>query len=136
MLKKTHSCFNVSIEDKIAHITLSRGEAMNTMTKEFWNELPAIVREIDRDALARVIVISSTGKHFSGGMDTTVFTGDRDAPKHDRYIMAEALRSNIRHIQHSFSKVQVADIHVDQESLREPPAGNVNKILVNQELVN
>ncbi|MEM8616634.1 MAG: enoyl-CoA hydratase, partial [Pseudomonadota bacterium] len=43
MLKKTHTCFNVTINDKVAHIELSRGEAMNTMTKAFWNELPAIV---------------------------------------------------------------------------------------------
>ena len=62
MLKKTHECFTVSIEDNVAHITMNRPQAMNAMNKAFWNELPKIVREIDRDALARVIVISSTGK--------------------------------------------------------------------------
>ncbi|MEL7232637.1 MAG: enoyl-CoA hydratase-related protein, partial [Pseudomonadota bacterium] len=76
MLKKTHACFDVRIENKIAHIILSRGDAMNTMTKDFWNELPAIVREIDSQALARVVVISSTGKHFSAGMDLSVFASD------------------------------------------------------------
>jgi enoyl-CoA hydratase len=59
-----------------------------------------------------VIVISSTGKHFSGGMDTTVFTGDRDAPKHDRYILAEALRSNIKQIQSSFTCLEEARMPV------------------------
>ena len=88
-----YECFDVTIEDKIAHIRMNRPEAFNTMNKAFWNELPEIIRDIDMNARARVIVISSTGKHFSGGMDTSVFTGDRDAPKHDRYIMAEALRS-------------------------------------------
>lgn len=107
-----YECFEVTIEDKIAHIRMNRPEALNTMNKAFWNELPEIIHDIDKNARARVIVISSTGKHFSGGMDTSVFTGDRDAPKHDRYIMAEALRSNIRHIQHSFSCMEEARMPV------------------------
>ena len=81
MPAKKYECFEVTIEDKIAHIRMNRPDALNTMNKAFWNELPEIVRDIDNNARARVIVISSTGKHFSGGMDTTVFTGDRDAPK-------------------------------------------------------
>lgn len=44
------------------------------MNKAFWNGLPEIVRHIDREALARVLVISSTGKHFSAGMDLSVFS--------------------------------------------------------------
>ena len=44
------------------------------MVPEFWRELPEIVRDIDVNAKARVIVISSTGKHFSAGMDLSVFT--------------------------------------------------------------
>ncbi len=114
MLKKTHTCFNVSIEDKVAHIQLSRGDAMNTMTKDFWNELPAIVREIDRDALARVIVISSTGKHFSAGMDLSVFSspGSVNSEAADHYVAAEVFRSNIRHIQHSFNALEEARIPV------------------------
>jgi enoyl-CoA hydratase len=45
------------------------------MTPAFWSELPTIVRELDADSSARVIVISSTGKHFCAGMDLSVFTG-------------------------------------------------------------
>jgi enoyl-CoA hydratase len=44
------------------------------MNRAFWNELPAIVNAINDEASARVIVISSTGKHFSAGMDLSVFT--------------------------------------------------------------
>src|SRR5690606_18141577 len=47
----------------------------NSMTREFWAELPSLVRELDDDGSVRVIVISSTGKHFSAGMDLAVFTG-------------------------------------------------------------
>ncbi|MEL6781801.1 MAG: crotonase/enoyl-CoA hydratase family protein [Pseudomonadota bacterium] len=109
MLKKTYECFDVEIEDKIAHIRLNRGDALNTMTKAFWNELPAIVREIDRNAEARVIVISSTGKHFSAGMDLANFgNGSVTGGTHDRHIMAEKFRSDIRQIQSSFNALEEA----------------------------
>jgi enoyl-CoA hydratase len=35
-----YSCFKVEIEAGVAHIQLKRPEAMNTMTRPFWNELP------------------------------------------------------------------------------------------------
>jgi enoyl-CoA hydratase len=114
MLKKTYDCFDVEIENKIAHIRLNRGDAFNTMTKSFWNELPAIVKDIDQNALARVIVISSTGKHFSAGMDLSVFAQDGAVThgKVDRYVAAEAFRSNIRQIQSSFNALEEARMPV------------------------
>ncbi|MEM6534783.1 MAG: enoyl-CoA hydratase-related protein [Pseudomonadota bacterium] len=114
MLKQTHQCFNVSIEDKIAHIELSRGDAFNSMTRDFWNELPVIVREIDRDALARVIVITSTGKHFSSGMDLSVFSANDSLTDDtlDHYVSAERFRSNIRQIQNAFNALEDARVPV------------------------
>jgi enoyl-CoA hydratase len=70
-----YTCFDVEISDKVAHLRLNRPDELNTMIPAFWVELPRIVREIDDDGSARVIVVSSTGKHFSGGMDLAVFTG-------------------------------------------------------------
>ena len=114
MLKKTFECFDLEIEDKIAHIRLSRSEALNTMTKAFWNELPEIVKDIDQNARARVIVISSTGKHFSAGMDLSVFAQDGAVTneKADRYVAAEQFRSNIRQIQSSFNVLEEARMPV------------------------
>tara|TARA_R110002110_G_scaffold165930_19_gene366390 strand:+ start:7215 stop:8081 length:867 start_codon:yes stop_codon:yes gene_type:complete len=73
-----YECFKVEIKDKVAHIVLDRPEKMNAMNRAFWRELPEIVREIDEGALARAIVISSTGKHFTAGMDLSVFTSGPD----------------------------------------------------------
>ena len=70
----TYTCFDVEIADHIAHIQLKRPDELNTMKREFWNELPEIVNDINEGAKARVIVISSTGRHFSAGMDLSVFT--------------------------------------------------------------
>jgi enoyl-CoA hydratase len=53
-----YECFDVAIENKIARIVLNRPEKRNSMSPAFWDELPAIVQEIDGKSLARVIVIS------------------------------------------------------------------------------
>jgi enoyl-CoA hydratase len=69
----TWECFEVGLEGKVAHVRLSRPERMNAMTLAFWRELPLIVRELDADGAVRAAVISSSGKHFSAGMDLSVF---------------------------------------------------------------
>jgi enoyl-CoA hydratase/carnithine racemase len=110
----TRTCFDVSIENKIAHIVLKRPEALNTMTRPFWNELPDIVADIDDNAKARVMVISSTGKHFSAGMDISVFTSSDGAPaaSDDQWARAEAMRQFVLKLQGSFSCLDNARIPV------------------------
>jgi enoyl-CoA hydratase len=75
----SYECFDVESKGKVAHVVLKRGDELNTMTPAFWRELPAIVDDIDRRGEARALVISSTGKHFSAGMDLSVFTGGASA---------------------------------------------------------
>ncbi len=77
---KDLSCFDVDLKDHVAHVRLSRPEALNSMNRAFWRELPALVDELDAEALARVIVLSSTGKHFTAGMDLAVFQGVGQGP--------------------------------------------------------
>ncbi|NLD77365.1 MAG: crotonase/enoyl-CoA hydratase family protein [Acidimicrobiales bacterium] len=69
------TCFDVERIGKVAHLRLNRPDELNSMTREFWSELPSVVRDLDDDGSVRAIVISSTGKHFSAGMDLAVFTG-------------------------------------------------------------
>lgn len=109
-----HACFSVSIENTVAHIVLNRPEAMNTMPRPFWNELPAIVRDINDNARARVIVISSTGKHFTAGMDVSVFTDGEgvSASGGDQYARAEAFRQFVLTLQASFSCLDEARMPV------------------------
>jgi enoyl-CoA hydratase len=113
-----YECFSVSIEGGVAHIQLKRPEAMNTMTRAFWNELPAIVKDIDENARARCIVISSTGKHFSAGMDLAVFAsggttvGAPGAGEADRQTAGESFRYHVRSLQDSFSCLDQARMPV------------------------
>jgi enoyl-CoA hydratase len=67
--------FDIEHIDQVAHLRLNRPDAYNSMTREFWAELPEAVRELDAAGTTRALVISSTGKHFCAGMDLAVFTG-------------------------------------------------------------
>ena len=71
----TYNAINLDITDKVAHIIFNRPEAMNAMNKDLWRELPEAVRRIDEDGAVRAIILSSTGKHFTAGMDLSVFGG-------------------------------------------------------------
>lgn len=91
-----YSCFDVEITDKVAHLRLNRPDELNTMVPAFWSELPQIVRAIDDDGSARVIVLSSTGKHFSAGMDLSVFTGGAGLPGNEEPRTTEMGRTRAR----------------------------------------
>ena len=67
--------FTLTEQNHIAHLVLSRPEAMNTMHPTFWRELDDVLTRIHREGTARVLVISSTGKHFSAGMALETFAG-------------------------------------------------------------
>jgi len=70
-----YTCFDVDVADGVAHLVLKRGDELNTMTPEFWRELPEIVSALSASGEARALVLSSTGRHFTAGMDLSVFTG-------------------------------------------------------------
>jgi enoyl-CoA hydratase len=67
-------CFTLTTSaDHIAHLVLNRPQELNTMNATFWRELGEALAEVQRAGQARVLVISSTGKHFSAGMALDVF---------------------------------------------------------------
>ena len=67
------TCFSLHISEHIAHLVLNRPEVMNTMHPSFWRELDAVLVQLHTSGDARVLVISSTGKHFSAGMALEAF---------------------------------------------------------------
>ena len=103
---------NVSIEDKIAHIQLCRPKQFNTMNAAFWRELPRVVKAIDREAAARVIVISSTGKHFTAGMDLQVFANMSDSAGGEPARYGESFRRLVLELQAAFNALESARMPV------------------------
>lgn len=106
-----YRCFDVDITEGVAHITLNRPDELNTMVREFWTELPEIVTGISDGASARVIVISSTGKHFSAGMDLSVFAEQPDADAEPGRRQAK-LRSMVKLLQWTNSCLEKARVPV------------------------
>jgi enoyl-CoA hydratase len=57
----------------IGHLQLNRPERLNTMAPAFFPAFRDAVRALDDGGRTRVLVISSTGRHFSAGMALEVF---------------------------------------------------------------
>ena len=111
----TYRCFNVEIAGSVAHLQMKRPDELNSMVVEFWKELPAIVEEIDDEAKARVIVITSTGKHFTAGMDLANFTNSvagTAVASQERGRRAANLRHHVLDIQETFNVLDRARMPV------------------------
>jgi len=82
------------------------------MIPDFWCELPEIINDIDANATARVIVLSAEGKHFSAGMDLSVFAGlGSDVGQEIGRVQARLMRS-IQRLQNSFTCLEHARLPV------------------------
>ena len=78
MADKKYKCFDISVSDHVANLVLSRPDELNTMSRDFWVELGDVLDEINRNSDIRVVVMSSTGKHFCAGMDLNAFSNGVD----------------------------------------------------------
>lgn len=105
-----YESFNLEIEENIANIILSRPEQLNSMSRKFWVELPEILEEVNRNSEIRVLIISSTGKHFCAGMDLSAFdNGVANIPKEkrpDNARIGEALYRSAKELQEYISKLE------------------------------
>ena len=112
----SENCFDVEVANKVAHIRLNRPEHLNSMVREFWVELPEIVRNLDARGDVRAIVLSSTGRHFCAGMDLGVFSsGDTAITPGDADEMGRVrarLRQTALMLQESFTAFEKARMPV------------------------
>lgn len=68
------TCFELTIDKHIAHLVMNRADRMNSLDMTFWRELDEVLQQLHSSNQARVLVISSTGKHFSAGMSLEAFS--------------------------------------------------------------
>ena len=110
MTNKKYKCFDLNVSDNIANLVLSRPNELNTMSRDFWVELGSILEEINRNSDIRVVVMSSTGKHFCAGMDLSAFSnGVEDIPddkKPDSARIGEALYRVAKELQGYISNLE------------------------------
>ena len=105
-----YSCFDIKTKDHICNMVLNRPNELNTMTRDFWVELGDALEEINRDSDVRVVILSSTGKHFCAGMDLSAFSnGVDDIPddsKPDHARVGEVLYRTAKELQGYISKLE------------------------------
>jgi enoyl-CoA hydratase/carnithine racemase len=114
-----HKCFDVTIDDRIAHVVMNRPEKRNSMIPDFWEELPNIIHDLDDNVRARAIVISSTGPHFSAGLDISAFSAGANGQgadvmqqRRERRQRGAAFYSNVSRLQDSFSVLEKCRIPI------------------------
>ena len=112
-----YESFKYTSEEGVGHLILDKGEDLNKMTMNFWYELPKILDEIDKDASLRVLILSSTGKHFCAGMDLKNFGSlGNDAEKKtnvpDKARIGESLYRVAKELQDMLSKLEKLRIPV------------------------
>jgi len=108
----SYRCFTVDIVDHVAHVRLARPDELNTMIPAFWRELPAIINELSDTGEARAIVLSSSGKHFTAGMDLSVFEGDHLAGSGEIGRVRANLRLSVLHLQEAFTALERSRVPV------------------------
>ena len=102
----------LQVADGVATVTLSRGAQLNTMNAAFWTDVPQAFAAIDADPSVRAVVIASTGKHFTAGLDlgwagTTLAAAGTDPGR-----AREAFRRHVHHLQETFSCIDRARMPV------------------------
>ncbi len=116
-----YTCFDLEVRDKVAHLRLNRPDKLNSMIRAFWTELPNAVRELDASGKARALVLSSSGKHFTAGMDLAVFGGGgvgaaradgASSGPREMGRQREAVQRTVLELQDSFSALEQARLPV------------------------
>src|SRR6218665_3306015 len=101
--------FELSADDAgIARLTLNRPERMNTLAPAFFPALRDAVQRLSDAGETRVLVIASTGKHFSAGMALDVFAGSDLALPTDTPRSRLSFQQSLRRLMACFDALDAA----------------------------
>ena len=105
-----YKSFTVDVADHVASLVLSRPDELNTMSRDFWVELGEVLEEINNNSEVRVVIMSSTGKHFCAGMDLSAFSNGvdniPDGKKPDHARIGEAVYRVAKELQGYISSLE------------------------------
>jgi enoyl-CoA hydratase len=96
---------DLAIADGIAHVRMIRGEQLNTMVAAFWTEMIEVFEAIDARPDVRAVVLSSTGRHFTAGLDLAMASTSLRPASDDPARAREKLRRKILRMQETMSVV-------------------------------
>jgi enoyl-CoA hydratase len=98
------TCFDVTMDGAVAHVRMNQPQRHNAMTPAFWAEIPRLFRQLDAIGGVRAAVLSSEGRHFSAGMDLSVFANAGTLGTVD-VRAREQFRQQLKHLQGSFNAI-------------------------------
>ncbi|MEM8648989.1 MAG: crotonase/enoyl-CoA hydratase family protein [Pseudomonadota bacterium] len=104
--------FKTEITDGVAHFIMSRPEKANSMSPDFWDDLPRLARALEEDPSIRALVISGEGKYFTAGMDLSAFEGIMEISNAEPARGAFALRKLLLKLQDTFNALEEIRIPV------------------------
>ncbi|MGB3723711.1 MAG: crotonase/enoyl-CoA hydratase family protein [Pacificimonas sp.] len=102
---------SVETADHIAHVKLTRGEKLNTMTPQFWEDMITAFEAIEEDGSVRAVVLSSTGKHFTAGLDLNS-AGSLHGEEVDVGRQRAHFLKHVKRLQHSFTVIDQCRVPV------------------------
>jgi 2-(1,2-epoxy-1,2-dihydrophenyl)acetyl-CoA isomerase len=70
-----YSTIDLTIRAGVAHLTLNRPEAANSITLEMARDLMYAALQCDEDAAVRAVLLTGAGRMFCGGGDLKTFAG-------------------------------------------------------------
>jgi len=102
----SYTTFAFSVADHVAQIVFNRPEKANAMVLAFWQEMVDVFAEIEDRTDIRAVVISSTGKTFTGGLDLSAFAPiTADMLQGDRGRVGEQMRRTVAEMQETFAVI-------------------------------
>ena len=96
----------LEVKDRIAHVILNRPDAFNSLNPDFWVEFPAAFEAIEARDDVRVVVLSSTGKHFCAGLDLNSFKSLNAPSDEDEGRKREAFRRHLLDLHDRLTRIE------------------------------
>ncbi len=104
-MQQQFKSFKLSLEQGVASLVFAKPEKANAMSKDFWEEFPRAIEALEAEPELRALIISGEGKHFSSGMDLSVFANN-ESLKNKSARERERLRRLILNLQDAFTKLE------------------------------
>ena len=106
-LNQSYECFEISVDNGVAHLQLNRPAKANSLTLAFWSELPTAIDQLSRSGKVRALVLSAQGKVFCGGLDLQIFASSQEF--HATNAMArEAMHARLLQMQNALNALERA----------------------------
>ncbi len=102
------SFFSVERSDGVVRLSMNRPDKANSMTPDFWAQLPALLDDLNADETVRCAVICGEGRHFTSGMDLATFSSVAQLFENEPGRAAYALRDMILRLQNTFNAIERA----------------------------